>query len=86
MCARRVLTEEGKKNALQHEAERAAADAKQEAVQAKSSDQALSTLYAQEVGRRPKSESHIACLQQNLQQVVPQKLLEVHVNWHMSMC
>ena len=73
MCARQVPTEEGNKIALQHEAERAAADAKQEAVQATSNDQALSTLYAQEVGRRQKSESQIARLQQKLQQVVPQK-------------
>ncbi len=62
MCARQVLTEEGKKDALQHEAERDAAVAKQEAVQAKSNDQALSTLHAQEVGRRQKSEVFITYL------------------------
>jgi len=60
----------GDKIALHHEAERAAS---QEAVLAKSNDQALSTFYAQEVGRRQNCESEIAHLQQKLQQVVPRK-------------
>ncbi|DBB11678.1 hypothetical protein WJX82_010262 [Trebouxia sp. C0006] len=55
----------GDKIALHHEAERAAS---QEAVLAKSNDQALSTFYAQEVGRRQNCESEIAHLQQKLQQ------------------
>ena len=77
VCAKQVLTEEGKKDALQHEAERAAADAKQEAVQARSNAQASCTPYAQEVGVRQNTESQIAHLQQKLQQVMPQKLLGV---------
>ena len=76
-CAKQVLTKEDKKDALQHEAERAAADAKQEAVQARSNAQAFCTPYAQEVGGRQNTESQIAHLQQKLQQVMPQKLLQV---------
>lgn len=75
-----AVTEEGKRDAVQHEAEQAAADAKQEAVQARSNEQALSTKYAQEVGNRQKCESQIAHLQQKLQQVIPHKLLEIHVD------
>ena len=60
MCAKQVLTKEDKKDALQHEAERAAADAKQEAVQARSNAQAFCTPYAQEVGGRQNTESQMA--------------------------
>lgn len=77
MFAKQVLTKEDKKDALQHEAERAAADAKQEAVQARSNAQAFCTPYAQEFGGRQNTESQIAHLQQKLQQVMPQKLLQV---------